>query len=262
MPVPVACRACGSSMIAMRGAGTERIEEEVVNLFPNVRVLRMDRDTTQRRGAHARILSSFRKGEADILVGTQMVTKGLDFPNVTLVGVLNADVGLNFPGYRAAERTFQLLAQVAGRAGRGERPGEVYIQTYNPEHYAIRAAAQHSYEGFFQHELRQRREPPYPPFAYLVDVIASNEDEQAAYQMTQRAMDVVKHVIMSKGMNVTVLGPAPCLVPKLRGMYRYHFLLRGRSRQQLMIVMSDALEQMDKALKRLIIGDVDPMTMY
>ncbi|HID05911.1 MAG TPA: primosomal protein N', partial [Armatimonadetes bacterium] len=160
MPVPVACRACGSSMIAMRGAGTERIEEEVVNLFPNVRVLRMDRDTTQRRGAHARILSSFRKGEADILVGTQMVTKGLDFPNVTLVGVLNADVGLNFPDYRAAERTFQLLAQVAGRAGRGERPGEVYIQTYNPEHYAIRAAAQHSYEGFFQHELRQRREPP------------------------------------------------------------------------------------------------------
>lgn len=253
------CRACGGKTIAMSGAGTERIEQEVRNLFSDARVLRMDRDTTQRRGAHSAILSAFRKGEANVLVGTQMVTKGLDFPNVTLVGVLNSDVGLNFPDYRASERVFQLLSQVAGRAGRGERAGEVYIQTYNPQHYAIAASAMHNYEEFFKRELVQRREPPYPPFSYLIDVVASDEDEGKAYEATKAAMEATKVAIAISGGKVTLLGPAPCLVSKLRGEYRFHFLLRSQSRRELMKVMSMALERMSSDLRAKLSIDVDPM---
>ncbi|MCS7254269.1 MAG: primosomal protein N' [Armatimonadota bacterium] len=259
---PARCRTCGSETVAMTGAGTERIESEVMALFADAKVLRMDRDTTQRRGAHSAILSAFRKGEANILVGTQMVTKGLDFPNVTLVGVLNADVGLNFPDYRASERVFQLLSQVSGRAGRGERPGEVYIQTYNPQHYAIVASAKHSYESFFKRELIQRREPPYPPFTHLIDVVGSDENEGKAYEATKAAMDAVRAAIIDKGGKVTLLGPAPCLVSKLRGEYRFHFLMRSQSRADLMRVMSAALERMGSELKSKLSIDVDPMTIY
>lgn len=261
-PAPTNCRSCGCTTVAVTGAGTERIEQEVKALFPEARVLRMDRDTTQRRGAHSAILSSFRKGDANVLIGTQMVTKGLDFPNVTLVGVLNADVGLNFPDYRASERVFQLISQVAGRAGRGERAGEVYIQTYNPQHYAIVASATHNYEGFFKRELMQRREPPYPPFVCLIDVVASDEDEAKAFEAARRAMEIVRATIIGSGAKVTLLGPAPCLVPKLRSEYRFHFMLRSHSRGELMRVMSTSLERMDSSLKGKLSIDVDPMMIY
>lgn len=256
------CRSCGSETVAMTGAGTERIEQEVSTLLPMAKVLRMDRDTTQRRGSHSAILSAIRKGEANVLVGTQMVTKGLDFPNVTLVGVLNADIGLNFPDYRASERVFQLLSQVAGRAGRGKQPGEVFIQTYNPQHYAIIASATHNYDSFFKRELLQRREPPYPPFAYLIDVVASDEDERKAFEAINTAINMVRMTMLKRGEVATLLGPAPCLVPKLRGQYRFHFLLRSKSRKLLMELMKEALELMDRNLRAKLSIDVDPMMIY
>jgi replication restart DNA helicase PriA len=174
--VPDTCPKCGSSYIKYFGAGTERIEREVMRVFPQARVVRMDLDTTRTKRAHENIVNMFRGGEYDILVGTQMVAKGHDFPRVTLVGVVSADTCLNLPDYKAGERTFQLLTQVAGRAGRGERPGQVIIQTYAPDHYAVQRARDHDYLGFYEEEIRARRDLLYPPFVHLVLVVVSGED--------------------------------------------------------------------------------------
>ena len=160
---PIICPECRSKKIKHFGAGTQRIEEELYRLFPSVRLLRMDADTTGRKGAHQRILEAFKSQTYDILLGTQMVAKGLDFPNVTLVGVLAADTALNLPDYRSSERTFQLITQVAGRAGRGYKPGRVIVQTYQPEHYAFHYAANHDYIGFYNREIQIRRQFSYPP---------------------------------------------------------------------------------------------------
>ena len=172
-------------MIGFTGTGTEKIEAEVEDVLrrgglPEVKVLRLDRDTTMQKGSHARILSDFRHGRAQVLIGTQMVTKGLDFPNVTLVGVISADAALNVPDFRAAERTFQLLAQVSGRAGRGDRRGRVLVQTLTTDHYAIQAACAHDYELFVHQEIEARQSPCYPPFSHIVNVISSDEDVRRA----------------------------------------------------------------------------------
>ncbi|HOK55242.1 MAG TPA: primosomal protein N', partial [Armatimonadota bacterium] len=177
---PTTCPNCGGRRIGQFGIGTERIEEETRAAFPDARVIRMDKDTTTRKGSHGSILDIFRKREADILVGTQMIAKGLDFPGVTLVGVISADTSLNLPDFRAGERTFQLLSQVAGRAGRGADPGEVIIQTFNPDHYAITTAAAHDYEGFYEQEIALRAESGYPPFSSMVNLVASDENEAEA----------------------------------------------------------------------------------
>ncbi len=185
VPMPTACPACESAYIRTIGIGTQRVEEEVLRLFPGVPLVRMDNDTTQGKDGHRRLLSRFRSGEARVMIGTQMIAKGLDFPQVTLVGAVLADVSVNLPDYRSAERTFQLLTQMAGRAGRADLPGQVIIQTYKPEHYAIAAAAQQDYRSFYSMEFARRRRGLYPPFTMMVRVLCQAKDEQTAREVSQ-----------------------------------------------------------------------------
>ena len=180
--VPLSCPSCGGAQIRYFGAGTQRVENEVKRLFPGVTTIRMDRDTTARRGAHQRLYRQFRERRAQILIGTQMVAKGFNFPGVTLVGVVTADTALNLPDFRAAERTFQLLTQVSGRAGRGASGGEVIVQTYHPDHYSITAAAQHDYTTFYEAELENRRQLGYPPFSEMLRFLIYGTAEATVWE--------------------------------------------------------------------------------
>jgi primosomal protein N' (replication factor Y) len=226
---PTRCVACRSEDIAFRGVGTEQVEREVSELFPSARLARMDVDTTSGKWSHHEILERVGRGDVDILLGTQMIAKGLDFPNVTLVGVINADVAMNLPDFRASERTFQLLTQVAGRAGRGPRGGLVLIQTSLPNHYAIRAAVEHDYDTFATRELEERAEPRYPPHARLANVILSGTNERAVQDAAQHAADWVQAMLDTQRVPHTVqlTGPAPCPIDRIRGRWRWHFLLRS-----------------------------------
>ncbi|MBA4159104.1 MAG: primosomal protein N' [Gemmatimonadetes bacterium] len=227
---PERCSACGSTELSFRGVGTEQVERAVGDALPAARVARMDVDTTSGKWAHHRILQQVERGEVDILLGTQMIAKGLDFPNVTLVGVINADVGINLPDFRATERTFQLLTQVAGRAGRGPKGGEVFIQTAIPDHYVVTCATEHDFEGFVARELLARREPSYPPFSRLVNVVVSGLEEGATQETASDAADWVRGLIQSRGIDsAEVVGPAPCPIDRIRGRWRWHFLLRAES---------------------------------
>ncbi len=231
---PSGCPECGSDNLSFRGLGTEQVERIVTETFPAARVARMDVDTTSGKWAHHHILGRVERREVDILLGTQMIAKGLDFPNVTLVGVINADVGMNLPDFRAGERTFQLLTQVAGRAGRGERPGEVLIQTALPGHYAIRCALQHDYIRFAERELDERREPPYPPHTRLANVVVSGTEELAVQQAAEEMARWTARTIRSLGTDgVALLGPAPCAIDRIRDRWRWHLLLRSPSPGQL-----------------------------
>src|SRR5699024_2430811 len=178
--IPYRCPDCGSNKIRYYGTGTQKVEVELQELFPEARILRMDVDTTRKKGAHERILTAFGKQKADILLGTQMIAKGLDFPNITLVGVLNADTALNLPDFRSSERTFQLLTQVSGRAGRAEKAGEVVVQTFNPEHHAIVLAQQQDYETFFKKEMFMRHQSGYPPYFFTLKITCSHPEEASA----------------------------------------------------------------------------------
>jgi len=218
------CANCGSLRMLFAGVGTQRVEEELVALFPHARSLRLDFDSTRRAGSYETILKAFAKGEAQILLGTQMVARGLDFPNVTLVGVINADAGLNLPDFRSAERTFQLLTQVAGRAGRGERPGEVVLQTYYPEHYALTAAVEQSYEAFYQREIALRREHGYPPETRMANLLFDGEDEQRVTAGAERIERVIRG---EPAAGLTLLGPAPQPLHRLKGKHRWHLALRA-----------------------------------
>lgn len=223
--LPAACPRCGGPYLRPFGAGTQRVEQEVRRLFPGVRTARMDLDTTSRKGAHARILSDFEAKRTDVLIGTQMIAKGLHFPEVTFVGVVSADTALHFPDFRAAERTFQLLVQVAGRAGRGRGRGRVVIQTYAPDHYAIQAAARYETERFFSLEKAYRRRAGYPPFSALVRCIWSGEEEE---EVIAAAQEAGRRLAGELGPGAAeVLGPAPAPIPKLKSRYRWHLLLRG-----------------------------------
>ncbi|MBO8125974.1 MAG: primosomal protein N' [Firmicutes bacterium] len=222
-PLPTRCPTCGSSYIRDFGVGTERVEREVRRLFPGVSVARLDSDATTQKGKVGKILSAFRRGEISVLVGTQMVAKGLDFPNVTLVGVIAADITLNLPDYTSAERTFQLVSQVAGRAGRGNKPGSVVVQSYNPEHYSIQAAARHDYEAFYQEELAYRRRLNYPPFYDMLLVSISSPDDQAALKAGEK-LEAVLRGRLSQSAVISPLHPSP--IPKLRNRYRYQLMLR------------------------------------
>lgn len=220
---PKACPSCGSAALAFLGMGTQRIEEEVAEIFPGARVLRMDFDTTSRKGAHRDILEAFGRGDADILLGTQMVAKGLDFERVTLVGVVNADTGMLMPDFRAEERTFQLLAQVAGRAGRHDLAGEVILQTRNPDHPAIQFALEHNFNGFAERELAERQALGYPPFGRMVGIEFKGPDERSvhglAHQWTKE---------LSKGLvGVDILGPTPAFVGRVKRQWRYHTVLKA-----------------------------------
>jgi len=236
-PAPSRCPRCGSQDLSYRGLGTEQVERVATETFPEARIARMDVDTTSGKWAHQRILDRVERGEVDILLGTQMIAKGLDFPRVTLVGVVNADVGIHLPDFRASERTFQLLSQVAGRAGRGKLGGEVLIQTSLPDHYAVRAAVSHDFEGFAKRELSERELPLYPPHVRLANVIVSSPDQRLAATGAERAAAWMLRW-MSQGdrrgdrqgrRGIDLVGPAPAPIERLHGRWRWHFLLRSSS---------------------------------
>jgi len=258
LPPPEVCAGCGGARMMPEGAGTERLEEELRSVFPEARIARMDRDTTTRKGAHARLLDRVATGDIDILTGTQMIAKGHDFPRVTLVGVLNADGALNLPDFRSAERVFSLLTQMAGRAGRGVLPGRVLIQTYDPENTTLQQVARHAYFEFAEVELDQRELLGYPPFGYLVNLVLAGND----LQRTGAAADLLAERLMAKNGSVEVLGPAPCLLAKLRGKNRFQILLKSTQRQPLRAL----LDHLPELRKQLAAGitltiDVDPLDM-
>ena len=228
LPPPKQCPNCGSVYIKYFGAGTQKVEAETWRLFPTARVGRMDIDTTQRKDAHQQILDAFRRGETNVLVGTQMIAKGLDFPNVTLVGVVAADMTLNLPDYRSAERTFQLLTQVAGRAGRAEQSGRVVIQTYEPEHYAIRCAAAQDYRAFYTRESANRRLTLYPPFTVIARVVFTSKAPDAAKAAAQAAEAALQKYVTEAGMerDVIQLRSAEAPIGLLRGEYRWQLYAR------------------------------------
>ena len=209
--------------------GTQRVEEEVHKLFPDVPTLRMDNDTTRTKDAHAMLIERFRRGEARVLVGTQMIAKGLDFPNVTMVGIVAADAMLKLPDYRSAERTFQLLTQVAGRAGRADAPGEVFLQTYDPENYAVEAASRQDYRAFFEEEMRRRRRALYPPYTLIARLLFESDSEQAARQAAEAAMRLMeaffeRRTYLKK--YVVALRVMACPIQKIKGRSRWQVTLQ------------------------------------
>ncbi len=227
-PLPSGCDECGGPAPRYAGVGTEQVERRVGELFPEAGIARMDLDTTGSKWAHVEILDAFRRREVDILLGTQMIAKGLDFPQVTLVGVINADVGLHLPDFRASERTFQLLEQVAGRAGRGEEPGEVLVQTSRPGHYALAAAAEHDYVGFAERELGDREEPGYPPHRRLANLVVSGKTESRVIDVAEELSEWTRRLIRDRRLaGVEVIGPAPCPIDRLRERWRWHFLVKA-----------------------------------
>lgn len=225
---PTNCPKCNSDSIKRRGMGTQQVERLVAERFPEARIARMDVDTTSAKWSHAAILDRVSRGEVDILLGTQMIAKGLDFPNVTLVGVIDADTGLNLPDFRSNERTFQLLSQVAGRAGRGVKIGEVIVQTRMPENHAIRHVAAHDYFSFVAQELNERTSPSYPPFVSLANVILTGQDERETAGATIAAVDWVRRLLERQKVDgVGLVGPAPCAIDRIKDRWRWHFLLKA-----------------------------------
>ena len=233
VPAPERCPRCGSADLSYRGLGTEQVERVTVEAFPSARIARMDVDTTSGKWAHHRILDRVAKGDVDILLGTQMIAKGLDFPRVTLVGVVNADVGIHLPDFRASERTFQLLSQVAGRAGRGKLGGEVLIQTSLPDHYAIQAAVAHDFRAFAERESAARETPRYPPHLRMVNVILSSPDQRATAKSAEAGAAWLRRWLRGPNAKepraVELVGPAPAPIERLHGRWRWHFFLRGSS---------------------------------
>jgi primosomal protein N' (replication factor Y) len=225
--MPAKCPACGSGRIRQYGLGTERVEAEVQAMFPGTRTLRWDWETTRRKGAHDAILSQFSRHEADVLIGTQMLAKGLDLPLVTLVGAVLADVGLNLPDYRAAERAFQVLTQVAGRAGRSPLGGAVIFQTFQPENYVIQAAAQHDYRGFYKQEIALRRRLGYPPFSRLVRLEFRGRDEFRVEQDARNLAAQLQTWIAESRQQAEIIGSAPCFFARVGGDYRWQVVLRA-----------------------------------
>ncbi|HOV31685.1 MAG TPA: primosomal protein N', partial [Anaerolineaceae bacterium] len=219
---------CGSKQIRQMGIGTERLEALVSKAFPEARIMRWDAETTTTKDAHDLILTHFSAHHADILIGTQMLAKGLDLPLVTLVGIVLAEVGLKLPDYRAAERTFQVLTQVSGRAGRSPLGGKVILQTYEPENYVIQAASKHDFEGFYRQELAQRRALSYPPFARLVRLEYRHTNEAKCESVARELAGIIREEIISLGIKETnFIGPVPCYTRKLYGRFRWQIILRG-----------------------------------
>ncbi|PYT15668.1 MAG: primosomal protein N' [Acidobacteria bacterium] len=258
-PVPKRCPKCESEYMQFIGLGSERVEDELHQAFPRARIARLDRDTVGGKRDYETILSGFREGDYDVLVGTQMIAKGHDIPNVTLVGVVNADIGLGLPDFRAAERTFQLLTQAAGRAGRGQTPGIVLIQTINPEHYAVRCAAAQDYEKFYAKEIEFRRQLYYPPFGALANVLVRGAREEEALARSA----ALGRLFMPAPEGVKVLGPAAAAVARLKNEYRYQMVLKTANRQRLGEVLCE-LRQFVSAEKwnpASLVIDVDPVTL-
>jgi primosomal protein N' (replication factor Y) len=261
-PVPARCPNCQSEHLHYVGEGTEKVEKKFAELFPGARVARLDRDVARRPGQFQRILDEFRRGEIDLLVGTQLIAKGHDFPGVTLVGVVSADIGLGLPDFRSAERTFQLLTQAAGRAGRGEKPGRVLVQTFFPDHYAIRLAAEQNYEAFFHKEMRFRGMMHYPPVTALANVIAQGSRLEQAAQVAKQVGDfLIPLEKTTEGLKI--LGPTPAPLARLEGRYRIQFLMKCTSRARLSAILQRLADYTDQrgVPQRSLMIDMDPMNI-
>lgn len=256
-PIVKKCPNCTSDKIRYYGTGTQKVEEELLKLIPKAKVIRMDVDTTRRKGAHAKLLKRFENKEADILLGTQMIAKGLDFGNVTLVGVLNADTALNIPDFRSSERTFQLLTQVSGRAGRAEKAGKVIIQTFNPEHYAIQLSKFQDYEAFYKKEMQFRRVLAYPPYYFITQLTISHRDvkyaQKASYQIAQK---INQH--LSK--QAKILGPTPAFISRIKNEFFYQIMIKYRFETELSAVLKEILVESQKSERKglKIMIDVEP----
>jgi primosomal protein N' (replication factor Y) len=258
MRVPATCTHCAAPYLEQTGFGTERVEAEVRRLCPGARVARLDRDAIRRRGALTEILSRFRAGDIDVLVGTQLIAKGHDFPRVTLVGVVSADVGLGLADFRASERTFQLLTQVVGRAGRGDEPGEAIVQTIYPDHYSIQLARRQDYRAFFEREITFRQQMRYPPFQSLVNIVVRSRTFTGAMD---DAADIARRVREgADAAGVRVLGPAPAPLGKLRGEYRAQLLTKGSNRTKMRVLLQSAIAGRPD-LERRVMMDVDPVSV-
>ena len=260
--VPALCPACGSEYLHYVGEGTEKIEHKFAELFPGARVARLDRDVARRRGEFLRVLEDFRRGKIDILVGTQLIAKGHDFPGVTLVGVVSADIGLGLPDFRAAERTFQLVTQVAGRAGRGDAPGRVLVQTFYPEHYAIRLAADQNYSGFFSKEMGFRRMMHYPPITALANIVAQHEKLERAAEVAKEIGDFFTKV-EGRFPGIKILGPGPAPLAKVERRFRIQFLLKSNSRANLHALLKQLVHHCTQSAiqPREVKIDVDPVNI-
>lgn len=257
--IPTTCPHCGSDYIQFLGTGSERVENELHEHLPAARVARLDRDSAGGKGAFERILHAFRDGEIDILVGTQMIAKGHDIPNVTLVGAVLADIGLSMPDFRAAERSFQLLTQAAGRAGRGSAPGHVVIQTLNPDHYAVRFAAEQDYDGFYRKEIEFRKWLRYPPFAALANVLVRAEKQEEALRMATQ----LGFVLNPAPEGIRVMGPAEAPVLRLKNEFRYQILIKGAKRTIVRSVLKDLRQfaEKEKWNATALVIDVDPISL-
>jgi primosomal protein N' (replication factor Y) len=258
---PSQCPTCASKYIYYVGEGTEQIEELLRKRFPTMRIGRIDRDTKSRRHQFEKTLLDFGKGELDLLVGTQMLAKGHDFPNVTLVGVVSVDAGLALPDFRAAERAFQLITQVAGRAGRGDLPGRVLIQTYHPHHYALRHACAQDYSGFYDEEIRHRCNHGYPPFVALALLLVRNKEARRAHAIAHQLRQAL--VEANRDHACRILGPAPAPFARLRGEHRVQLLIKSRSRKQMRVVIDAALQQLEQGGQdlRSVTLEIDPVSM-
>jgi len=254
---PDICPKCRGTYVKYFGIGTEKVESELARIVPSARICRMDTDTTRKRGSHDRILDGFREHKYDILVGTQMIAKGLDFPKVTLVGLVNSDVTLNLPDFRAGERTFTLITQVAGRAGRGEDGGEVVLQTYAPSHYSILTASKHDYEKFYEHEIVSRKDLKFPPFVSLIKITFRSKCEDRVKQASTKVALALRNDMK----DADITGPAPASISKLRGYYRWNLLLKGKNRSIMSASLRDVLRRIRKPSGVLMAVDVDPMSM-
>lgn len=255
-PVTWTCPHCQSTNVKMIGTGTQKVEEYIQNRFLNARVIRYDVDSTRKKGGHEKLLEQFENHEGDILLGTQMIAKGLHFENVTFVGVINADISLNIPDFRANERTFQLLEQVSGRSGRGKKKGTVMIQTYNPDHFVLQCVKNHDYQKFYQEEMKLRQLAKYPPFCYLVSILIQGKNEG---EVSQSAMDIKKY-LTKQLTNVYILGPAPCMIYKLNDAYRQRLTLKMTDTHHLYPVL-ERMNDFYKKRKVNVVCDFHPYTM-
>jgi primosomal protein N' (replication factor Y) len=259
--MPSVCPECESEHIRFFGTGTQKVEEELAKILPEARVIRMDVDTTSKKGSHERLLNAFGEGKADILLGTQMIAKGLDFPNITLVGVLSADTMLHLPDFRSSEKTFQLLTQVSGRAGRHQLPGEVVIQTYTPEHYSIELSALQDYDAFYEREMYLRRQSHYPPYYYVVLITVSHEDLMKTVSVTEK---ITNYLGSRLNRDSVVLGPVASPISRINNRYRYQCLIKYKREPDLNQHLRTLLEhyQKETAQNHLQISiDLNPQIM-
>ena len=245
--VPTICPECTSEHIRYFGTGTQKVEEELGKIFPEARVIRMDVDTTSRKGSHEKLLTAFEEGKADILLGTQMIAKGLDFPNITLVGVLSADTMLHLPDFRSSEKTFQLLTQVSGRAGRHELAGEVVIQTYSPEHYSIELAGQQDFDQFYQKEMMIRKIHQYPPFYYLALITVSHEELMKVVDVTEKISVILFFEVIKRS---TYLGPVASPIPRINNKYRYQCIVKYKKEPKLTQTLKMILDHYQQDIHR------------